>query len=85
VLLSHGHLDHAGYISFLDPQIPVYTSKNTMAILKTFYISRPKSLENEILELSLRDVEDPRKRKKEEAPTPQEPIPYKNTKRKSIW
>ena len=64
VLLSHGHLDHAGYISFLDPQIPVFTSKNTMAVLKAFYISRPKSLENEILELSLRDIEDPRKRKK---------------------
>jgi ribonuclease J len=64
VLLSHGHLDHAGYISFLDPQIPVYTSNNTMAVLKAFYISRPKNLENEILELSLRDVEDPRKRKK---------------------
>ena len=64
VLLSHGHLDHAGYISFLDPQIPVYISKNTMAVLKAFYISRPKNLENEILELSLRDVEDPRKRKK---------------------
>jgi len=64
ILLSHGHLDHAGYISFLDPQIPVYTSKNTMAVLKAFRISRPKSLENEILELSLRDIEDPRKRKK---------------------
>jgi len=64
VLLSHGHLDHAGYISFLDPQIPIYISKNTMAVLKAFYISRPKNLENEILELSLRDVENPRKRKK---------------------
>ncbi len=64
VLLSHGHLDHAGYISFLDPQISVYTSKDTMAVLKAFYISRPKNLENEILELSLRDVENPRKRKK---------------------
>lgn len=64
VLLSHGHLDHAGYISFLDERIPVYISKNTMAVLKAFYISRPKNLENEILELSLRDVEDPRKRKK---------------------
>lgn len=64
VLLSHGHLDHAGYISFLDPQIPIYISKNTMAVLKAFYISRPKNLENEILELSLRDVENPRKRNK---------------------
>lgn len=64
ILLSHGHLDHAGYISFLNPQIPVYTSYDTMAVLKAFYISRPKNLENEILELSLRDIEDPRKRKR---------------------
>ena len=64
IILSHGHLDHAGYISFLDPKIPVYTSKETVAVLNAFSISRPKSLENEILELSLRDVEDPRKRKK---------------------
>ncbi len=64
IILSHGHLDHAGYISFLDPKIPVYTSKETMAVLNAFYISRPKSLENEILELSLRDVEDPRQRKR---------------------
>lgn len=64
VLLSHGHLDHAGYISFLNPQIPVYASKNTMAVLKAFSVSRPKSLENEILELSWREVVDPRKRKR---------------------
>ena len=63
-LLSHGHLDHAGYLSFLNPQILVYASKETMAVLKAFSISRPKNLENEILEISLRDVEDPRKRKK---------------------
>ena len=64
IILSHGHLDHAGYISFLDPKIPVYTSKETVAVLNAFSISRPKSLENEILEISLRDVEDPKKRKR---------------------
>ena len=64
VLLSHGHLDHAGYISFLDPQIPIYASKDTIAVLKAFSVSRPKILENEILEISLRQIQDPRKRKK---------------------
>jgi ribonuclease J len=64
MLLSHGHLDHVGYLSFLNPQIPVFTTKETTAVLKAFSISRPKNLENEILELSLRDTEDPKKRKK---------------------
>jgi ribonuclease J len=64
ILLSHGHLDHVGYVSFLNPQIPVYTTKKTMAVLKAFAISRPKNLENEILELSWRNSEDPKKRKK---------------------
>ena len=55
VLLSHGHMDHVGYVSFLDPTIPVYTSSDTLAVLKAFDISRPHSLENEILNISLRD------------------------------
>ncbi len=49
VILSHGHLDHAGYISFLNPEIPVFTTKETLAVLGAFYISRPKNLENEII------------------------------------
>jgi len=65
VLLSHGHMDHAGYISFLDPQIPVYLSKETLAVLKAFHISRPNNLENEIIDISLRDEENIRWRKRE--------------------
>ena len=65
VLLSHGHMDHAGYISFLDPQIPVYLSKETLAVLKAFHISRPNNLENEIIDISLRDEENTRWRKRE--------------------
>jgi len=51
VLLSHGHLDHSGYLSFLDPKIPVYLSYETMATLEAFNISRPASLENEIIQI----------------------------------
>ena len=66
ILLSHGHMDHAGYTSFLDPTIPVYLSPQTLAVLKAFRISRPHNLENEVTEISLRDQEDYRKRKREQ-------------------
>ncbi len=35
VLLSHAHMDHAGYISFLAPEIPVFATPETAFILKT--------------------------------------------------
>lgn len=54
ILLSHGHLDHAGYLCFLDPKIPVYLSANSWAVLQAFHISRPKKMENEIVELKNR-------------------------------
>lgn len=59
VLLSHGHLDHVGYLCFLDPKIPVYLSKNSRAVLEAFHISRPKRMETEIVEL--RDRSNPKK------------------------
>jgi len=34
VLLSHPHLDHAGFVSLLRPDIPIYCSKETHAILE---------------------------------------------------
>ena len=34
VLLSHAHLDHSGYISFLREDIPVYTTAETAFIVK---------------------------------------------------
>ncbi|MBI2872131.1 MAG: exonuclease [Chloroflexi bacterium] len=34
VLLSHAHLDHSGYISFLRPEVPVYASAMTALIAK---------------------------------------------------
>ncbi len=35
VLLSHGHLDHVGYIHFLRDDIPVFCSEATKMIMKT--------------------------------------------------
>ncbi|MHA1685341.1 MAG: MBL fold metallo-hydrolase [Candidatus Heimdallarchaeaceae archaeon] len=34
VILSHPHLDHAGFISLIRPDIPIYCSKGTHAILE---------------------------------------------------
>ncbi len=53
VLLSHGHLDHCAYISFLDEKIPVFTSETTAKVLRSLTKIRPKVLENEILEVSV--------------------------------
>lgn len=36
VLLTHAHLDHAGCISFLDPEIPVYCSDLTRRLLDVY-------------------------------------------------
>ncbi|MCI4346404.1 MAG: MBL fold metallo-hydrolase [Thermoplasmata archaeon] len=33
VFVSHAHADHAGYLRFVDPAIPVYTSEGTRKIL----------------------------------------------------
>ncbi|HAA89456.1 MAG: Beta-lactamase domain-containing protein [Thermoanaerobacterales bacterium 50_218] len=34
VLLSHAHLDHCGYLSYVSPEIPIYTSLTTALICK---------------------------------------------------
>jgi ribonuclease J len=33
VFLSHAHIDHAGYLHLLDPEIPVYLGRGTKALL----------------------------------------------------
>jgi ribonuclease J len=36
VLLSHAHVDHAAYIHYLRPDIPIYCSEGTMLIMRAF-------------------------------------------------
>ncbi len=65
VLLSHAHLDHAGYISFLDENIPTFCSNETKKILEVLEIIKTSNLENEIVEISFpRTQKDSKKRKK---------------------
>ncbi|MBI2919218.1 MAG: exonuclease [Chloroflexi bacterium] len=47
VLLSHAHMDHAGYISFLRPDIPIYTSPTTAFVLKAMQDSGKSDFEKE--------------------------------------
>jgi len=50
VLLSHAHMDHAAYIHHLRPDIEIYMSRETWAILKTIQDTGSGSF-NEYLEL----------------------------------
>ncbi len=34
VFLTHAHADHAGYLQYIDPKIPVYVGKGTFALLE---------------------------------------------------
>ena len=36
VLLTHAHLDHCGYLNFIRPEIPIYCSYESQAILQSF-------------------------------------------------
>jgi len=48
VLLSHAHLDHSGYISFLRPDIPVYATAMTAILAKAIQDSGKSDIEREV-------------------------------------
>jgi len=48
VLLTHCHFDHAGYISLLDPKIPVYTTVLTALLAKATQDSATNDIETEV-------------------------------------
>ncbi|MHB8351607.1 MAG: MBL fold metallo-hydrolase [Thermoplasmata archaeon] len=41
VFVSHAHFDHAGYLPYLDPEIPVYVGSGTLRILQAIEASTP--------------------------------------------
>jgi ribonuclease J len=55
VLPSHAHLDHSGYISFLDPEIPIYSTLVTAFIFKVMQDSRQADFESEVCYANLRE------------------------------
>ncbi|NIN66409.1 MAG: hypothetical protein GTO63_17305 [Anaerolineae bacterium] len=55
VLLSHAHLDHGSYVSFLDPEIPIYSTLVTAFIFKVMQHSRQADFESEVCYANLRE------------------------------
>jgi len=59
VLLSHAHLDHSGYISFLHGDIPIYTTAMTAFIAKAVQdTGQPSDIEREVCYLAWRKEEE---------------------------
>jgi len=58
VLLTHAHLDHSAYVSFLDPTIPVYTGLVTAVVAKATQDSSPNDLEREICYATPREAKE---------------------------
>lgn len=48
VLLTHAHMDHSGYISFLRDDIPIYATTMTAFIAKAMQDSTPPNFEGEV-------------------------------------
>jgi len=51
VFLSHGHLDHSGYLSFIKREIPVYCGETTQTILRTLSDTRRADLEFNVADI----------------------------------
>lgn len=64
ILLSHPHMDHAGYLSFIDEKIPVYLTNASYLVLKVFNIIKQTNLENEIFEIGYPHYFEGKKRKR---------------------
>lgn len=59
VLLSHAHLDHSGYISFLHGDIPIYTTAMTAFIAKVVQdIGQSSDIEREVCYFTWRELEE---------------------------
>jgi ribonuclease J len=48
VLLTHAHLDHCGYLSYLKPELPIVTSVSTALLMKAIQDTGKSDLEKEI-------------------------------------
>ncbi|MBM3133606.1 MAG: exonuclease, partial [Chloroflexi bacterium] len=48
VLLSHAHMDHSGYVSFLRDDVPIFTTVMTAFVSKAMQDSAPPNFEKEV-------------------------------------
>ncbi len=54
VFISHGHLDHSAYLSFIKREIPIYCGEATKSILQTLSQIRRADLEFNVADLDFR-------------------------------
>lgn len=86
VLVSHAHVDHIGYISFLRPDMPVYTSAMTGFIAKAMQDSGVTDFEREIVYAVPREeregvLQTMRNSKANSAPASQRPFRFHDLQR----
>ena len=74
VLLSHAHVDHTGSVSFLRPDIPLYTTALTALISKAIQDSGPSDMEREMAYAVPRESKDGVLQTKRGAPLQQRPL-----------
>jgi ribonuclease J len=58
ILISHAHLDHNGDLSYLDPDIPVCTTRITAFVARAMQISGQSGFERELTFVSAREWAD---------------------------
>jgi ribonuclease J len=54
VFISHGHLDHTAYLSFIKREIPIYCGETTKTILETLGEVRRSDLEFDVKDLTFK-------------------------------
>jgi ribonuclease J len=54
VLISHGHLDHSAYLSFINREIPVYCGETTRTILQALSDVRRADLEFDVEDIAFK-------------------------------
>ena len=74
VLLSHAHVDHTGSVSFLRPDIPLYTTALTALISKAIQDSGPSDMEREMAYAVPRESKDGVLQTMRGAPLQQRPL-----------
>lgn len=76
VLLSHAHVDHTGSVSFLRPDIPLYSTALTALISKAVQDSAPTDMERELVYAVPRASKDGVLRTVSKAPLQQRPVRF---------
>lgn len=56
VFLSHAHADHANYVSFLNPEIPIHCGETCFSILDAIDRSSDRNIESEIVDFKPRPI-----------------------------